>query len=545
MPKSSKDLVHQEGRIALALQAIKNGQITSVRGAARIFDVSRSTLQHRLNGRHSRQEIRPNSHKLTEREEESLEKWILSLDSRGAPPRNSMVREMANMLLRKRGDQDLHISVGEKWVSNFVARHETLKSRYSRQLDIKRAKCENPRTIQAWFDRVQLAIREYGILDEDIFNFDETGFCMGQVATAKVITRSTCEGKPFLVQPGNREWVTSIECINAAGWALPPYLILKGAVHIEGWYESQLPSTWRINLSPNGWTSNEISLHWLENHFVPWITNRRVGKYSLLILDGHESHLTPKFDDICYQNNIIPVCMPAGSSHLCQPLDVACFAPLKQAYYGLVERLIRARYQHIDKNDFLDEYPKAHLMAFKSINIKSAFRASGLVPFKPSEVLDQLIYEEPSRPSSGDSQSTISKTPMNAKQFKKQELRFQQLLSNDMINTPMKSALGYIFKGAEMALNRAVLIEQEVQELRWANEKRDTKKRRSKKQIAGLNGFTVEEAREVFQRDRARDEAIGIIPGQEDQPRRRAPPRCSECHNLGHIRTRCPNRVTA
>jgi hypothetical protein len=31
---------------------------------------------------------------------------------------------------------------------------------------------------------------QYGILPEDIFNFDETGFAMGLCATAKVITGS-------------------------------------------------------------------------------------------------------------------------------------------------------------------------------------------------------------------------------------------------------------------------------------------------------------------------------------------------------------------
>ena len=63
---------------------------------------------------------------------------------------------------------------------------------------------------------------QHGIAYEDIYNFDETGYAMGLVATAKVVTRADLTGKPFLIQPGNHEWVTSIECINASGWALPP-----------------------------------------------------------------------------------------------------------------------------------------------------------------------------------------------------------------------------------------------------------------------------------------------------------------------------------
>jgi hypothetical protein len=46
---------------------------------------------------------------------------------------------------------------------------------------------------------------EYGIADEDIYNFDETGFAMGIAATAKVICSSDRLGKPSLIQPGNRE----------------------------------------------------------------------------------------------------------------------------------------------------------------------------------------------------------------------------------------------------------------------------------------------------------------------------------------------------
>jgi hypothetical protein len=43
------------------------------------------------------------SHKLTQLEDDSLTEWILSMDSRGAAPRPSTVREMAHILLAARG----------------------------------------------------------------------------------------------------------------------------------------------------------------------------------------------------------------------------------------------------------------------------------------------------------------------------------------------------------------------------------------------------------------------------------------------------------
>lgn len=47
---------------------------------------------------------------------------------------------------------------------------------------------EDLKLIKEWFECVQATIMEYGILDEDIYNFDETGFAMGLIATARVIT---------------------------------------------------------------------------------------------------------------------------------------------------------------------------------------------------------------------------------------------------------------------------------------------------------------------------------------------------------------------
>jgi hypothetical protein len=230
--QSSRNSIEQEGRVLLAIQAIKNQEISSVREAARCFNVPRTTLQDRLRGHQPRAETRANSHKLTAIEEESLQKWIISLDDRGAAPRPSTVRETANLLLAARGTIPVQ-TVGEKWVYNFVKRHPDLSTRFSRQYNYERAKCEDPKIIREWFSLVQKTILSYGIDSDDIYNFDETGFAMGLIATAKVITRKEYYGRRALLQPGNRAWVTTIECINASGWALPPCVIFKGKIFVE------------------------------------------------------------------------------------------------------------------------------------------------------------------------------------------------------------------------------------------------------------------------------------------------------------------------
>lgn len=124
---------------------------------------------------------------------------------------------MVNLLLASR-ETTPPLTVGLSWVPNFIKRHtDTIASRFSRRYVYRRAQCEDPAVIREWFDSLQRVVGKYGIADEDIFNFDEIGFAMGLTATAKVITRAEYYGKRSMLQPGNREWVTVVESINAAG----------------------------------------------------------------------------------------------------------------------------------------------------------------------------------------------------------------------------------------------------------------------------------------------------------------------------------------
>jgi hypothetical protein len=246
MPRKRASDPHTEGRVLLAIKAFNQGQFPSIKAAATAYDAPYTTTRLRAQGRPSRHECQPNSRKLSPTEESALENWIISLDPRGFPPRINAVRDMANLLLTARTKSDLLTippTVGENWARKFIDRHDTLKTKFSRKYDYQRAKNEDPEIIRDWFQRVQRTIQEFGILEQDIYNFDETGFQMGVISTAKVVTRAEIRGRPTLMQPGNREWVTALETIRADGTTIPPMIIFAGKIHISTWYdEKQLPS---------------------------------------------------------------------------------------------------------------------------------------------------------------------------------------------------------------------------------------------------------------------------------------------------------------
>jgi Tc5 transposase DNA-binding domain len=127
------------------------------------------------------------------------------MERRGCPPQPSMVTNMANLLLAQRDPTQSPTTVNINWVHSFIKRQPTLKTRFSRRLTYSRAKCEDPAIIQGFFEDLERLKIKYGITNKDIYNFDETSFSMGIVATAKVICSSDHTGKPSLIQPGNRE----------------------------------------------------------------------------------------------------------------------------------------------------------------------------------------------------------------------------------------------------------------------------------------------------------------------------------------------------
>ena len=294
-----------------------------------------------------RRDCEANSKRLTKLEEEAIVQRVLKQSAQGLAPSRSIVREMADKLLRSRGSNP----VGKNWVDNFVKRTPELQKRWSRPYDYQRAACEDPAAIQRWFDLIQETKLKYGITDDDIYNFDETGFIMGKILSQMVITGSEAAGRKKVIQPGNREWVTIIQGVSAAGHLLPPFVIFAGSVLINTWFKD-LPRDWILEVSPNGWTNNQLALAWLE-HFNKHTKSSAVGTHRLLIIDGHESHSSLDFQDLCKEKNIVLRYMPPHSSHLLQPLNVGCFAPLKRRYGDQISALARNRINFVSKESFL------------------------------------------------------------------------------------------------------------------------------------------------------------------------------------------------
>jgi hypothetical protein len=101
---------------------------------------------------------------------------------------------MADALLAARSQNPPPQPVGKNWVSRFINSQSELQTKWNRKFHSQRAKCEDSVAITGWFKLVEETRQAYGILDDDVYNFDETGFMMGVAATSKVVTSSDTVG---------------------------------------------------------------------------------------------------------------------------------------------------------------------------------------------------------------------------------------------------------------------------------------------------------------------------------------------------------------
>ena len=335
MPRESK-----EDSLARAVELYNDG-FGSYKKCAEQFNVKITTLKRRVQGAKAKRLAHEKQQALSEAEERSIVNWIKKLTSWGFSPRVDMVMERAMWLYSQRDiirvtsantftvgpHEESYLS--RSWFTRFKKRNPELVTTFSRRLESSRAAHNNPEHVQSFFQLYQSTVAKYNVKPQNVWNMDEKGYMIGVSASSKIVTIIRGRGINRNVNhSGNKELVTTIECVSATGQFITPMIIYKGKVHTKGMMDSTTGEQyqgWTFVTSPSGWTDNDASVLWLRHNFVPQTQPSDKAEYRILILDGQISHHSQDFIDHCERNKILALCLPAHSTHLLQPLDVGVF----------------------------------------------------------------------------------------------------------------------------------------------------------------------------------------------------------------------------
>lgn len=254
-----------EEDILAAIASYKRREYKSISRTSSVFGVPLTTLYNRLQKVTTSSKGNIKQQILSPVEEETLENWIYRAASLGTPISHRLLIILAEEIRKNRGDisaKSTYTPISRKWTERFRERHPRIKTCFTRPIDTLRVEATEYLTLKPYFDTLGDLIREKNYSPSAIYNVDETGFSIGSTRGSFALydRLKPPKGKR---QPGRQEWITSIECISAAGVALPPTLIFKGKNVNSEWIPDTTPLGWTFTSSNKGWTNDTLGYEWL------------------------------------------------------------------------------------------------------------------------------------------------------------------------------------------------------------------------------------------------------------------------------------------
>ena len=385
-PKQKRN--YDPAQIGLAFKAVTDGKM-SVYRAARVFGIPESTLRDRHLGLQP-SDITPTygpDPLFTMEEEKSLIEHMTYMSNIGYGYSRQAFLDMAfeyAVVLGKKSAGDPTFK--GSWFQGFKRRWPDIHLVKPEKLAIVRAKATSSESLDKHFEELEACLRDQDILShpERVWNIDETGIqfehCPPKVLCIKGNT-------PQAVTSPRGKNVTLIGCANAVGACIPPYYIFPGKRWCDDLLEKTCPGA-SGEMSETGWSNSVTFQNYLSNHFLRFVTIEE-SKPHLVIFDGHKSHVSLSLTNWGKDHGLVFYILPPHTSHVTQPLDVACFGPLKAMYNIECQTYMRQNPgQTIDRYVVAQLSSKAYLKAFSPSNVVSAFKKTGIFPLCRDKIKD-------------------------------------------------------------------------------------------------------------------------------------------------------------
>ena len=327
--KRGRHCLWNEDCMIAAIEAVREGRM-SQRQACTTFEVPRCTLQVRLSGKTQVGAKSGHPTLFSIEQEEKLVDFACNRARMGIGFGRKQFLKYAGDFANKHKVGLKHGRPSLKWWRRLKLRHKRLTLRQPEGTAAVRHQCMDQEKADKYFTCLNNVMHEADLLSKpaSIWNMDETGIQLDHKPGLIVAQK----GSKYLHSrtSGNRETITIIAAVNAAGAAIPPHVIVKGKTRksLNSFNTLAAPTGTTWSWSDSGWTKQGIALLWFTESFLPNIGPERP---QLLILDGHESHNFVELIDVAVQNNIHIIELPAHTSNWLQPRDRTVFGPFKTA----------------------------------------------------------------------------------------------------------------------------------------------------------------------------------------------------------------------
>ena len=366
-----------EEDIEKSLHEIAAGK--SIRSTASKYGMSESMLRSRIKKKKAGKELMQPGRKTTFStvEEKQLAKCIGSMCRLGFSPTRSQIKDMVKdyVLLHNLKTPFKEGRPGKDWLCGFMDRNHLSMKKANMISSARKSSTSNPFIIYDFYDVLEKVVEEKKLEPHQIWNCDESGFptdpqkCKVVSVKGEVAYKVTCGA--------GRENTTTLAVCSAAGRVLDPLIVFSGKNLQSSWGgDKALPNTY-YGISENGWMTTELFAEWFEL-FTKEVTDRPL----LLLLDGHLTHVSILVLELAVKEDITIIKFPPHVTDKLQPLDVACFGPLKREWKKLLNNHISTvgPKQIMRKATFVDMLCEVWHKGLSPENAKAGFHATGIYP---------------------------------------------------------------------------------------------------------------------------------------------------------------------
>jgi len=203
------------------------------------------------------------------------------------------------------------------WANGFKARMGFSSQRLIRRNTVKSVdKREQQLKAESFIFAVREAIAFYG--DRFVFNMDETACELADAPNSSWGDKGEKDGNSFYTDKPQKNQLTSIPTVSAAGEILPFAWISKGLTDLAI-RRADLPSSIISFFSPKGWTNEEVMCQYIERVIFPYTK----GSPCALLVDSYAAHWTPMARQVAWNHNVDLIEVPRGQTRFLQPLDIS------------------------------------------------------------------------------------------------------------------------------------------------------------------------------------------------------------------------------
>lgn len=378
MPKPS----FSEDQMEKCLREVAKNDNRSFREICRDFKIAGSSVRTRLeklkkieSGGKPAKIGRPTV--INEVEEKELADCIAVLCKNGFSPSLDDIRIIVQDYVNANEVENPFINgkPGRRWMERFLAKNNLSLKRATLISKVRLDCTSNPFVIYDFYKTLSDVISDEVLSANQIWNMDETGFCLDPKKSMSVAPKGQKALKR--TEGCQRENITVLAVCSASGRVLDPLIINQGAYFQQCWKaDNALPNTF-YGHSHNGWMTSQVMIDWFEQ-FLELVQERPI----LLLFDGHLTHFSIDVVKKALDNQVILIKLPPHTTDLMQPLDVGMFSPLKKAWdkqlsehtgFGGSKGTIR-------RADFVNMLCSIWKESMPGKNAISGFRATGMFP---------------------------------------------------------------------------------------------------------------------------------------------------------------------